>query len=112
MLQPKIGVGRKIAGRVVGREFHAILLAVLIVEWRKDYRRAELAFVGQILGKLVIAVDAQRESFHDFLARASIEIVRPFRFRRVVEGGIDVPVVLRNFRREPEAMFSNGGGER
>ncbi len=81
----KIRIGREGIDIIGRRQFRAILLAARIIERRQNDRRAELAFVDQVLGYLVIGIHAQGHALRDLLVHTRIEIVGAFGAWRVVQ---------------------------
>ena len=69
LLEGEVGIGGKAAMAVIGGELDAVLLALGVVERRQDDRRAELAFVDQMAGELVIAVDAEGKTHRRAVAK-------------------------------------------
>src|ERR1700722_7572272 len=81
-LRRKVEVDRQIAGRVIAREFDAVLLAEAVVERRQDDRRSELTLVDEIDRLLVIRIESQRQRAPEFLLDADVVIVGSLRERR------------------------------
>ena len=113
--RPLIGgvdIAGEVAGLVVDGEFAAILPPGLIVERRQDDRRAELAFVDQVVRRLVEAVEAERELLRSASARRrhrNSRRVRPWAWCRC---GRLAAVVLSNSAISVVATSSIGGGEK
>ncbi len=82
----KISVKRPIIDIVAGRQLDALGEASRIVERREEDRGAKLAFVDQILGDLVIGVEADFQSRQQDLRYADIEIMGALGLDRVVGG--------------------------
>ena len=81
-LRRKIEIDRQIAGRVIAREFDAVLLAVAVVERRQDDRRPELTLVDEVDRLLVVGVESQCQRATEFLLDTDVVIVRALRERR------------------------------
>ena len=82
----EVAVEMPIANIVGQRQLGAAIDAVRVVEGAQDDRRAELAFVEQVVDKPVVQIDPGLEAREQDLRAADIEVMRPLGFRRVVQG--------------------------
>ena len=71
---------------IVRREFASVNFATLVIERRKNQRLTELAFVEDRVRAFVKAIDADIETFGNFLRHAGIEVMRALRFRDGILG--------------------------
>ncbi len=79
----EVGVGAERPIPVFRSPLDAVVFALLVVERGEHVGGAELAVVEQVLGDLVIAVDADQE-IAELLRRANVEDMRPLRQHRTV----------------------------
>ncbi len=79
-----VGIGIEAAIVVSGGELHAHVVGFFVVERGEHIRRAELSVVEQVLGDLVIGVDADLEVWSHLLHHANVEHVRSLRQHRIV----------------------------
>ena len=103
-LERDVAVRLEMAGRVVAGEFHAVHLAVAVIERRQDDGRTELTLVDEVDRLLVIAVHADGESFGNALLDADVVVVRALGLDRVVLGD-------RRLERRVEELLDGGAAD-
>src|SRR5205814_7703628 len=69
---------------VARRQLDAFDLGVGVVERGQDDRRAELALIDQVLGDLVVSVEAQRQALDGLELEPRVEVVRAFGPRWII----------------------------